>query len=352
MKNKKLLLVAGIVVLAIAGYLAWQKMYVPQTEGLASGNGRIEATEVNIASKLYGQLEALYVDEGDFVEAGQVLAKIKADGLQAQLREAQAQKRQAENAILTAEAEVEMRKSDKVAMDAVVVQRATELQAAQNRLNRTKVLAQEGASSKQQLDDEQADVQRVRAALSAARAQVKNAEAAIVAAKTQVIGAQSQVEAIQATIERILVDIEDSELKSPLTARVQYRIAQPGEMVAAGGKVMNLIDLSDVYMTFFLPTSVAGKVAIGTEVRLVLDVANHVAVPARVTHVADTAQFTPKTVETASEREKLMFRVKAKVDSQLLQKYITQVKTGLPGVAWVKLDPDQPWPDFLSNKAE
>ena len=112
-------------------------------------------------------------------------------------------------------------------------------------------------------------------------------------------------------------------------------------MLGAGGKVLNIVDLSDVYMTFFLPTAAAGRVAIGSEVHLVLDAAPQYVVPARVTFVADVAQFTPKTVETAEERQKLMFRIKAKIPPDLLKKYIRQVKTGLPGMAYVRLDPER-----------
>jgi HlyD family secretion protein len=129
---------------------------------------------------------------------------------------------------------------------------------------------------------------------------------------------------------------------------VQYRVAQPGEVLAAGGRVLNMVDLGDVYMTFFLPTAQAGRVAIGTEVRLVLDAAPQWVVPAQVRFVADVAQFTPKTVETEEERQKLMFRVRAQVPKDLLQKYITYVKTGLPGVAYLRVDPEAEWPEFLS----
>lgn len=296
-----------------------------------------------------GQLEEILVQEGDFVESGQVLARIKVSALEAQLREVQAQQRQAQDGIATAEAQVAMRISEKAAAQAMVVQRETELVAAKNRLARTEILAKDGASSKQQLDDERADVKSVAAVLSAARAQVDSAQSAIVAARSQVSSARSQVDAIKATVERINFDIEDAQLKAPLKARVQFLVAQPGEMIAAGGRVMNLIDLSDVYMTFFLPETVAGRIAIGTEVRIVLDAAKNVVIPARVSFVADTAQFTPKTVETASERQKLMFRVKAKIDPALLQKHIQQVKTGLPGVAYIKVDESAPWPEFLSN---
>lgn len=349
MNIKKLAVVGAIMVLGLVAYLVWKNMNQPDTQALVSGNGRIEATEINISSKLSGQLEEILVQEGDFVEPGQVLARIKVSALEAQLREIQAQQRQAQDGIATAEAQVAMRISEKAAAAAMVEQRETELVAAKNRLARTEILAKDGAVSKQQLDDERADVKSVAAVLSAARAQVDSAQSAIVAARSQVSSAHSQVDAIKATIERINFDIEDAQLKAPLKARVQFLVAQPGEMIAAGGRVMNLIDLSDVYMTFFLPETVAGRIAIGTEVRIVLDAAKNVVIPAKVSFVADTAQFTPKTVETESERQKLMFRIKAKIDPVLLQKYIQQVKTGLPGVAYIKIDENAPWPAFLSN---
>jgi HlyD family secretion protein len=127
-------------------------------------------------------------------------------------------------------------------------------------------------------------------------------------------------------------------------------IAQPGEVVAAGAPILNLVDVSDVYMTFFLPETVAGRVALGSEVRLILDAAPQFVFPARVSFVSDTAQFTPKTVETATERQKLMFRVRAHVDRELLERHVERVKTGLPGVAWLKLDPQAQWPENLALK--
>jgi HlyD family secretion protein len=131
---------------------------------------------------------------------------------------------------------------------------------------------------------------------------------------------------------------------------VQYRIAQPGEVLGNGGKVLNLVDLGDVYMTFFLPETAAGRVALGSDVHVVLDAAPQYVIPAKVSFVASTAQFTPKTVETASERQKLMFRVKAQIDRELLRQHMKMVKTGLPGVAWIKLDPKAKWPTELEVK--
>lgn len=349
MNFKKITIAGFIVVLGLVAYLIWKNMNKPDTDALVSGNGRIEATEINVSSKLSGQLEEILVKEGDFVEPGQILARVKISTLEAQLRELEAQQRQAQDAIATADAQVAMRISEKAAAEAMVQQRETELMAAKNRLARTEVLAKEGASSKQQLDDERAAAQQAIAVLSAAKAQVQSAQGAIVASKSQVSAAHSQVDAIKASVERIKFDMDDAQLRAPLKARVQFRVAQPGELVAAGGRVLNLIDLSDVYMTFFLPETVAGKIAIGTEVRIVLDAAKNVVIPATVSFVADTAQFTPKSVETESERQKLMFRVKAKIDPTLLNKYIEQVKTGLPGVAYIKIDDQAAWPTFLEN---
>jgi HlyD family secretion protein len=128
---------------------------------------------------------------------------------------------------------------------------------------------------------------------------------------------------------------------------VQYRIAQPGEVVGAGGRVLNMIDFTDVYMTFFLPTKTVGQIAEGSDVRLVLDAFPQFVIPARITFIADVAQFTPKTVETAVEREKLMFRIKANIPVDVLRAHLKQVKTGLPGMAYVRLDPRKPWPAHL-----
>jgi HlyD family secretion protein len=162
-----------------------------------------------------------------------------------------------------------------------------------------------------------------------------------------VVESQSVIEAAKATVARLQADINDSELKAPVDGRVQYRVAELGEVLSAGGRVLNMVDLSDVYMTFFLPTEAAGRVALGSDIRLVLDAAPNYVIPAKASFVSSVAQFTPKTVETESERLKLMFRVRAAIDPELLKRHLKQVKTGLPGMAYVKIDPDAEWPPEL-----
>jgi HlyD family secretion protein len=319
-------------------------------EHFASGNGRIEATEVDVAAKLGGRVQDILAQEGDFVDAGQLLARMQIDTLEAVHAEAKARLQQSVAALASAQAQVAVRESDKQAAQAVLAQRQSEFDAAQRRLARSQTLVREGAASDQEVDDDRARERSSQAAVAAAKAQVNAAQAAIDAARTQVAGARATVAAAEATVARAKADIDDSALTAPRSGRVQYRLAQPGEVLGGGGKVLSLVDLSDVYMTFFLPETVAGRVALGSDVRIVLDAAPQYVIPAKVSFVASTAQFTPKTVETASERQKLMFRIKAQIDPQLLQKHLRQVKTGLPGVAWIKLDAEAPWPENLQTR--
>ncbi len=348
MTTKKWILLIAAIVVGSFGWLLWREMQPRGLgDGFASGNGRIEATEFDVASKIAGRITEILVEEGDFVTAGQILARMDTQVLEAQLAQAKAQVRQAGHATRAATAVVAQRESEKATAEAVVTQREVELSKTEREFRRVEALFKSGNASREEFDDAWTAMQSAQAALSAAKSQVASSQAGIEAAKAQVVEAESAVEAVDATVTRWEADIEDSQLKSPRAGRVQYRVAQVGEVLVGGGKVLNLVDLSDVYMTFFLPTLQAGRVALGQEVRLVMDAAPEYVIPAAVSYVASVAQFTPKTVETASERAKLMFRVKARIDRELLEKHLTYVKTGLPGMAYLRLDPKVEWPDRM-----
>lgn len=145
------------------------------------------------------------------------------------------------------------------------------------------------------------------------------------------------------------MNIADNILVAPTMGRIQYRISNMGDVLPAGGKVFTMLDISDVYMDVYLPTAEAGRVRVGGEARIVLDAYPNFAAPAEVTFVATQAQFTPKAVETKSERDKLMFRVRVHVDAVLLRKYASEVRTGLPGNAYIRVDPSVPWPEPLKG---
>ncbi|MDG9671699.1 efflux RND transporter periplasmic adaptor subunit [Hahella sp. CR1] len=323
-QKKWIRFLAPALLLAAAGfaYMAYQPDSLP--DSIARGNGRLEAQEIDVATKLPGRVEEVLVEEGEMVKAGQVLARINVDDLQAELRQAQATLRQVQESAKYAEA--------------VVDQYESELSFAEKELTRSTQLSQKGHVSAEKLDLDKTSKLR--------------AEAALKAARIKVVEAQAAIEAAQAAIERLYANIAESELKAPIDARVLYRLAEPGEVLGSGGKVVALLDLTDVYMTIFLPTYQAGVLSVGADARVVVDALPDLRIPARVSYVAPRAQFTPKQVETQTEREKLMFRVKVKIDPDLLKAHQEKVKTGVTGVAFVKLEDAAEWPEDLQVRLQ
>lgn len=317
--------VAVLAPLAAAGAGTWYWLQLQQQrlpDYIALGNGRVEAQEIHIAAKYAGRVAAVLVEEGDMVEAGQILARMVATDLEASLEEAKADAAQAEERVAEAKAEIARSES--------------ELTFARQELERTLFLLEKGNVSRQRVDQRQSERDTARAALAAAQARLATAARA--------------VDSAVAKAKQIQIQIDDSLLRAPRAGRIQYRLAEPGEVLGAGERVVTLLDLTDVYMTIFLPTAEVGRVFIGAEARIVLDAAPQYVVPAKVSFVAAEAQFTPRQVETRTEREKLMFRVKVKIDPDLLLAHSEKVKTGLPGQAYVLLGANGQWPGRLAVK--
>jgi HlyD family secretion protein len=188
-----------------------------------------------------------------------------------------------------------------------------------------------------------AEAERRKAQYSVAEAQILAARAAREDARAAKAAAEAQVKQVEAVL-------AEATLRTPVTGRVEYKLVQAGEIVAAGARLATILDLSDVFMTIFLPTGQAGRVGLGSEARIVLDAIPDYVIPAKVSFVAGDAQFTPKAVETASEREKLMYRVKLAIDPKLLDTYRDYVKAGLTGNAYVKTVPTAAWPAHLAPR--
>jgi len=322
--NKSIVGVVLFVLLAI-GFTVANKYMNGSTlpEGFASGNGRLEANEFDVASKLPGRVAEVFVQEGDQVQHGQILALLDTRELDARLNQAEAQ--------------VEQARQSKTFALAVVRQRKSELALAKKNLQRSKNLYQNRSIPLVQLQQIETTVLSAEAGVAAAEAQVVMQEAAIKAAIAQA--------------DTIKTQLQDSIFRAPISGRILYRLVEPGEVIGMGGRILTVLDLTDVYMNLYLPTTQAGNVALGAEARIVLDARPNENIPAKVKFVAPRAQFTPRQVETRSEREKLMFRVKVKIDQEYLQKNIDQIKTGLPGVTYIRLDENKEWPDELGPES-
>lgn len=311
--------VLALAVLAGGAYYIYQHRPAGLPAGFASGNGRLEATEVDVATKIAGRLAELGPREGDWVESGSVVGRLDADDLRAQLRAAEAQMVQAQKAVDETRAGVRKSKADATL--------------AGKTLKRSEELVGRGFISRNKLDSDQTGMEGAMAGMAQASSRVAEAEAAVATA-------QARVDSLRATL-------NDTSLKAPISGRVLYRLAEAGEVLAAGGKALTLVDLSDMYMTVYLPTDKAGQVALGAEARIVLDALAEQAIPATVSFVAPKAQFTPREVETRSEREKLMFRIKLRADPAWLAAHRDLAKGGMPGVAYVRLDANAAWPATL-----
>ncbi len=291
-------------------------------DGVVKSNGRIEATQVDVSSKYAGRLAEVTVEEGSSVTQGQVIARISSPEYEAQLRAAEASVQQAKDALAAAEAEIASRQSA--------------LEFAKSDFERGQELMKTGFITKQVFE------QRKR--------NYDSAVAAVQSFTSQRDQAQSKIKNSEAEVERIEAIIKDLTLVSPRLGRVQYQLARAGEVVAAGAPIVTILDLTDVYMTIFLPAADAGRLTVGDEARIVLDPVPDFIIPAKVSFVAADAQFTPKTVETKDERAKLMFRIKLKIDPDVLQQFYSRVKTGVRGMGFVRTKPDVDWPDDLKVK--
>jgi HlyD family secretion protein len=312
---------AAVAVVAFFGirYLVARRSALPK--GIASGNGRIEAKEVDIAAKLPLRVKEILVAEGDLVKPGQVVARMDTVTLESQLAEAKESVAAAQEKLAVAEAGIARQKS--------------QIELARIEKERSRRLVAERAGSQREYD-----VRTMALKTTTAGYQEETA-------KLQV--ALKEVNVAQANVATVQSRIDDATLKSPVLGRVLYRLAEPGEVLAPGGKALTLVNLQDVYMEIFLPSQQAAALKIGSEARFTVDYEPNRVGVGYVSFVSPEAQFTPKEVETKTEREKLVFRVKIQVPNELVQHYIERVKTGVRGVGYVKVSDSAHWPKWLDK---
>ena len=284
--------------------------------GIVAANGRLEADQIDIATKFAGRVAQLFVDEGHMVKAGQIVATMDTRDLAAALKKAQSLADQAQQVLSEAQANV--------------AQQQTQVTLAKQELDRTAALAPRGFATVELLDQRRQKVSAATAALNAANARVAVAEHAL--------------DAAQHDIELYQVNIADNSLIAPRDGRIEYRVANIGEVLPAGGKVFTMLDTGYVYMDVYLPTLDAGRIKLGSEARIVLDAYPAHPIAAYVVFLAQHAQFTPKAVETKDERDKLMFRLRVRVDPDRLRERADAVRSGLPGMTYLRTDPNVPWP--------
>lgn len=317
------MIIAVAVVAAVAtGGAVWWRLHQPALPaGIAWGNGRIEADEVDIDTKFAGRIAELKADIGDMLSAGQVVARMDTRDIQQSLKKSQAQLAQAQRAIDEATANLQQQKTQQIF--------------ASQEMDRAEQLLKNGWTTRETFDQRKQLLNAANAGVAAAEAKLEEAEHARQAADHDA--------------QFYEVNIADNDLIAPKDGPIQYRVANIGEVLPAGGKVFTMLDVGNVYMDIYLPAPQAGKVKLGTDARIVLDAYPDDPIPAKVTFVASQAQFTPKTVETQSERDKLVFRIRARIDPERSKAHAAVVRSGLPGVAYLRWDASTAWPAQLQG---
>ena len=312
---------AAVAIVAFIGarYMIKRRNALP--EGIASGNGRIEAKLVDVSAKEPLRVKEILVEEGALVKPGQVLVKLDTTTLESQLAEADASVQAAQERLAVAKANIVKQKS--------------EIDLAGVEATRSRRLVEQGAGSQREADVRNTKVETTKASLAETEAMLQTA--------------LQNVEVARKNSATVQTRIDDATLRSPITGRVLYRLAEPGEVLGPGGKALTLVNLDDVYMEIFLPAEQAAAIKVGAEGRVTVDYDPKRAVAGQVSFVSPEAQFTPKQVETKSEREKLMFRVKIQLPKEVIGQYVERIKTGVRGVGYVKVKDSAVWPARLQN---
>jgi HlyD family secretion protein len=320
--SKTWIIIAAVVVVGgVVGYQYWKSMQSALPPGIVSGNGRIEAQLVDASAKEPLRVKEILVKEGDLVKPGQVVGRLDTVTLDAELAKDRA-------GVAAAREEV-------AAANSAITRQKSEIRLAQIELDRSGRLLKEKATSEREYEARRTALETTTASLAQLEARAQSAE--------------QQISVAQANVAKTESRIQDATLVSPVTGRVLYRLTEPGEVLGPGGKALTLVNLEDVYMEIFLPAEQAAAIKMGAEARITLDYRPNASAPARVSFVSPEAQFTPKQVETQSEREKLMFRVKIQVPTELVMHFIEDIKTGVRGVGYVKMNESAVWPDWLET---
>ena len=295
--------------------------------GPSGGNGIIEGQEVDISARIPSRIMTVKAQEGDRVEAGQVLVELDCREPNAALSAAKAQAEVATQRAAAARAQVDAAlnaaRASKAAVTASGAQAAAvaaNRSAAVKQEARVKKLKGEGGATEVQLDQISATVEDLGQRIKALRAQSTAAKgkAAAAGAQARAAGEQAKaalaaIQAALAGVQRALVAVGECQLKTPIGGVVLLRALEPGEVVLPGSRVLSVVRLETVKTTFYLPNRELAAAAPGKAVTVVADAYQGRTFKGKILSVAAEAEFTPRNVQTREDRDRLVFQVKVAI---------------------------------------
>ena len=324
----------AVVAVAVLGWLAALRYFDRPSNGdRIAASGTIEATEVEIASKLTGRIEQITVDEGDRVQKDQLLAVIERRELEAQVREAEAQRAAARSNLQNLEAgsrEQEIKKAEAALEEAQAnVEKSRTDWERLDRLHKDKVASdQEWERARTSYDVAAAKQREAKEHLDLQKAGTR---------RPVIDAARGELDRTQAALELAQAQLDQTRLSAPRAATVLLKNREVGEIATVGSPVVTLGDLDHLWVTIYIKETDLGRVKLGQNARVSVDSFPGKFYSGKVTYISDKAEFTPKTIQTKEERVKLVFEVKVAVGNAN-----GELKPGMPADVELLLDGGRP----------
>jgi HlyD family secretion protein len=287
-------------------------------------SGYVEATEVHVAAEVGGRILELRVGEGDRLNRGDVLARLDTRDTELQIQRGRADRATAVaqlklleagarvEDIRQAEAEVQAAEAEAMAIEA-------DLKAAQLDLERVEALLEANAVALKQRDDARAKVDGIRERQRGAQQRVRAGREALIRLKKgaraeEIEAGRARVAAADAQLAVLDKALGDAQISAPVSGIVTQKLVDAGEIVMRGTPIVVVTDLDNAWANLFVPEPMVPRVKLGQAAKVVTDAGDGLA--GTVTFISPKAEFTPRNVQTAEERSKLVYRIKVSVDNR------------------------------------
>jgi HlyD family secretion protein len=309
-------------------------------------SGHVEATEVRVSADVAGRLTALDVDEGSRVTAGQVIARLDTTDTELAIRRAEADRNQADAQLRLLRAgtrleDVRQAEAQAAAAEGELAAARVEQSSAALDLERFEDLLRRNSGSRKQRDDAAARAgvagERVRSAEEHVRAAREIVERLKAGARPQELeAARSRVAAADAQLATLQESLRDAVITAPATGVITEKLAEVGELLPRGTAVVLITDLDHAWANVYVDEPMVPRLRLGQPAQVFTD-AGGAGLPGTVSYISPRAEFTPRNVQTAEERSKLVYRLKVTVDNRA-----GILKPGMPVEAQVTLQPAAP----------
>jgi HlyD family secretion protein len=287
-------------------------------------SGYVEATEVRVSPEVGGRIVELKVEEGDRLEVGALIARLSTTDAELNIRRAEAERDQAIAQLRLLEAgarpeEIRQAQAQLDSAEADVRAAAAELQSAEADLQRFEALLAATAGSRKQRDDavtrRDVAIARVAAARDRARAAAEAlAKVKSGARKEEIASARARVAVVEAQIASLRKGVSDAVLTSPVAGIVTSKLVDAGEVIAPRTAVVVVTDLDHAWANVYVDEPVVPRLRLGQKVFLVTDAGQRL--EGTITFISPKAEFTPRNVQTAEERSRLVYRIKVSADNK------------------------------------